>query len=72
MLMRDRRIAVCFVAFDLLAIDGTPTLEQPYSERRTILEAIDFAGPRARLPGMRKRVRWARLRRFSGTTLRTG
>jgi hypothetical protein len=44
MLMRDRHVPVCFLAFDLLAIDGTPTLEQPYEERRAILEAIDFAG----------------------------
>jgi bifunctional non-homologous end joining protein LigD len=26
-------------------VDELPTLEQPYSERRAILEALDFAGP---------------------------
>jgi bifunctional non-homologous end joining protein LigD len=45
MLMRRRDVPVCFVAFDLLAIDGTPTIEQPYRERRAILEAIEFGGP---------------------------
>lgn len=45
MLMWDRRVTVCFLAFDVLAVEGVPTLEQPYSERRAILEALDFAGP---------------------------
>jgi bifunctional non-homologous end joining protein LigD len=45
MLMRRRDIPVYFVAFDLLAIDGVSTLEQPYVERRAILEAIDYGGP---------------------------
>jgi bifunctional non-homologous end joining protein LigD len=45
MLMRRRDVPVCFVAFDLLAIDGTPTMTQPYSERRAILEALHFGGP---------------------------
>jgi bifunctional non-homologous end joining protein LigD len=45
MLMRDRAVPVYFLAFDLLAIDGVSTITQPYSERRAILEAIDFAGP---------------------------
>jgi bifunctional non-homologous end joining protein LigD len=45
MLMRGRSVPVCFVAFDLLAIDGVLTLEQPYAERRAILDALDFAGP---------------------------
>jgi bifunctional non-homologous end joining protein LigD len=46
MLMRDRRVPVCFLAFDLLAVEGVPTLAQPYAERRAILEALDLAGPR--------------------------
>jgi bifunctional non-homologous end joining protein LigD len=45
MLMRDRTIPVCFLAFDLLAIDGVATITQPYAERRAILDALDFAGP---------------------------
>jgi ATP dependent DNA ligase domain len=44
MLMRDRRVPVCFLAFDVLAVEGVPTLEQPYQER-AILEALEFAGP---------------------------
>jgi bifunctional non-homologous end joining protein LigD len=44
MLMRDRSIPVCFLAFDLLAIDGVSTITQPYAERRAILDALDFAG----------------------------
>jgi bifunctional non-homologous end joining protein LigD len=45
MLVHDRRVSVCFLAFDVLAVDGVPTLEQPHSERRAILEALEFAGP---------------------------
>lgn len=45
MLMRERRVPVCFLAFDVLAADRVPTLTQPHSERRAILEALDFAGP---------------------------
>jgi bifunctional non-homologous end joining protein LigD len=45
MLVRRRDVPVCFVAFDLLAIDGTSTIDRPYEERRSILEAIDFGGP---------------------------
>jgi bifunctional non-homologous end joining protein LigD len=45
MLMSDRTVSVYFLAFDLLAIDETSTLGQPYSQRRDILEALDFAGP---------------------------
>jgi bifunctional non-homologous end joining protein LigD len=45
MLMRERRVPVCFLGFEVLAVDGVPTLEQPYSERRAILDALDFAGP---------------------------
>jgi bifunctional non-homologous end joining protein LigD len=45
MLMRDGCVAVCFLAFDVLAVDRVPTLAQPYEQRRAILEALDFAGP---------------------------
>jgi bifunctional non-homologous end joining protein LigD len=40
MLMRRPDVPVSVVAFDLLAIDGTPTITRPYAERLKILEAI--------------------------------
>lgn len=45
MLMRDGRVPVCFLAFDVIAVDGAVTLGQPYDQRRRILDALDFAGP---------------------------
>ena len=43
MLFGEKRIAVALVRFDVLE-EGLPTWHQPYSERREILELLDF-GP---------------------------
>jgi ATP-dependent DNA ligase len=34
----DRSIPVTFMAFDVLALDGEPTLRLPYTERHALLE----------------------------------
>jgi bifunctional non-homologous end joining protein LigD len=41
MLHRHSGIAITFVVFDVLAVDGIPTLRQPYRERRLILEGLE-------------------------------
>jgi bifunctional non-homologous end joining protein LigD len=33
------------MAFDVLALDGEPTLRLPYSERRALLEEVAIDGP---------------------------
>ncbi len=38
------RALVTFVAFDLLWLDGTPLVAQPYAERRSRLEELALAG----------------------------
>jgi bifunctional non-homologous end joining protein LigD len=38
---------VTFRAFDVLALDGEPTLRLPYSERHALLEEITIDGPPA-------------------------
>ena len=49
-----RRLAastpVVYAIFDLLYLDGHPLLELPYQERRSILEALELAGPAWRVP----------------------
>lgn len=39
-----RRIPVAFYVFDLLRLDGHPTLELPYQRRRELLEELDLTG----------------------------
>jgi bifunctional non-homologous end joining protein LigD len=41
-----REAAVTYLAFDLLHLDGHPTTELPYEERRALLEEVGVAGPR--------------------------
>ena len=41
-----REAAVTYLAFDLLHLDGHPTTELPYEERRALLEEVTVAGPR--------------------------
>jgi bifunctional non-homologous end joining protein LigD len=41
---------VTYVAFDLLALDGEPTLELRYEERRRLLERLELAGPHWHTP----------------------
>lgn len=42
MLQRDQTVAVGLVLFDVLGLDGEPTLRLPYLERRELLEALSF------------------------------
>jgi bifunctional non-homologous end joining protein LigD len=44
MLMRRPGIAVTYIIFDLLSIDGEDLTRAPYSERRTQLEALNLNG----------------------------
>ena len=41
---------VTYVAFDLLALDGRPLLDQPYEARREALAALGFDGPSWQAP----------------------
>jgi bifunctional non-homologous end joining protein LigD len=43
MLQRDWMVPVSLVLFDLLELDGEPTLRQPYPRRRELLEGLAFA-----------------------------
>jgi bifunctional non-homologous end joining protein LigD len=48
-----RRMAdtpVAYMAFDLLHLDGRPTLELPYTDRRELLEGLALEGPSWRTP----------------------
>jgi bifunctional non-homologous end joining protein LigD len=45
MLHADRSIAVTYMAFDVLAFDGEPTLRLPYVERHALLEEVVIDGP---------------------------
>ncbi|MGN6330977.1 MAG: non-homologous end-joining DNA ligase [Motilibacteraceae bacterium] len=38
-------VPVCYLVFDLLALDGEVLTGRPYAERRAALEALDLAGP---------------------------
>ena len=42
MLQRRDGIPVAFIAFDVLAFEGEPTIGEPYRERRLLLEAMRF------------------------------
>jgi bifunctional non-homologous end joining protein LigD len=45
MLHGDRSIPVTFMAFDVLALDGEPTLRLPYAERHALLAEIVLDAP---------------------------
>ena len=49
MLHGDTSIPVTYMAFDVLALDGEPTLWLPYVERHALLEEIVVEGPPALL-----------------------
>jgi ATP-dependent DNA ligase len=44
MLHGERDVPVAFAVFDVLALDGEPTTNLPYSERRGLLESLKLAG----------------------------
>ncbi len=41
----QRDVPVAFVAYDVLAIDGEPTLDAPFRERQALLDRFAWAGP---------------------------
>ena len=41
-------VPVAFVAYDVLAFDGAPTLDEPYRQRQARLDALPLAAPLAR------------------------
>jgi bifunctional non-homologous end joining protein LigD len=47
---RMRDIPATYVAFDLLYLDGRPTMALTYEERREVLEALGLEGPAWRVP----------------------
>ncbi len=44
------RAPVAYMAYDLLFVDGHPTLELPYAERRRLLDGLELAGPAWKVP----------------------
>ena len=44
------RAPVAYMAYDLLFLDGHPTLDLPYVERRRLLDGLDLAGPAWKAP----------------------
>jgi bifunctional non-homologous end joining protein LigD len=44
------RLPVTYLVFDLLQLDGRPLLDEPYRERRALLEALGLHGPRWQTP----------------------
>jgi len=48
MLMHCRAVAVTFVVFDLLSLDGRSGMRLPYSERRAELEGAPVKAPTGR------------------------
>jgi bifunctional non-homologous end joining protein LigD len=46
LLHRDGSVALTYVIFDVLELDGEPTMSRPYRERRALLDELDVgAGP---------------------------
>jgi bifunctional non-homologous end joining protein LigD len=46
MLLRQNRSGpIAFIAFDVLSLDGTDTMREPYRKRRELLENLELAGP---------------------------
>jgi bifunctional non-homologous end joining protein LigD len=41
----ETRIRIVYVIFDVLELDGQPTIHQPYVERRRLLELLELTGP---------------------------
>ncbi|MCA1684370.1 MAG: DNA ligase, partial [Actinobacteria bacterium] len=44
------RAPVAFMAYDLLFLDGHPTIELPWAERRQLLDGLELAGPSWKAP----------------------
>jgi bifunctional non-homologous end joining protein LigD len=48
-----REIPVTYAIFDLLYLDGHPTIELPYGQRRELLEGLRLKGPAWQVPAQR-------------------
>ena len=48
-----REIPVTYAIFDLLYLDGRPTIELPYHQRRELLEGLRLKGPAWQVPAQR-------------------
>jgi bifunctional non-homologous end joining protein LigD len=46
----DRSIAITYLVFDLLHVDGASAMCLPYEQRRTVLETLDLRGPAWHVP----------------------
>jgi bifunctional non-homologous end joining protein LigD len=44
------QIPVTYLAFDLLCLDGQPLLDEPYRQRRVLLEGLQLEGPHWQTP----------------------
>jgi bifunctional non-homologous end joining protein LigD len=44
LLHSDQRIPIAFVVFDVLSLEGTNTMREPYWKRREILESLQLVG----------------------------
>lgn len=44
-------VPVVYIAFDVLHLDGRPTMSEPYEQRRALLESLDVAGRAVQTPG---------------------
>ncbi|MDF2569272.1 MAG: ligD 1 [Sporomusa sp.] len=45
-----QQIPIHYIIFDILSLDGSPLLDKPYTERRTILESLTFTGTNWQTP----------------------
>jgi hypothetical protein len=50
MLHRDTTVPLTYVIFDVLELDGEPTIARPYRERRALLDGLSLGGGRGSLP----------------------
>jgi bifunctional non-homologous end joining protein LigD len=50
LLQRRPSIALTYMVFDVLSVDGESVVSRPYSERRLILEDLQLDGPQWRTP----------------------
>jgi bifunctional non-homologous end joining protein LigD len=51
---RSKELPVTYVAFDLLWLDGHPTVDLPYRDRRRLLADLELEGPSWRTPAHRE------------------
>jgi bifunctional non-homologous end joining protein LigD len=42
----SNEVPVTYLIFDILHLDGEPTIDRPYTERRALLEGLELSGPR--------------------------